>query len=112
MEELVKFWPIIVYITGLFFTVVGTCISLTLWITSKLNRQDAERTVLKEVILKEVRDKHEQHNNNMFLIVSGLKDTINSFGNRLTRLETIVIRNGRSSRQRDPEPPHEFDQTE
>ncbi len=90
MESLLRFWPLLAFITGLFFSGLGVAVGLTMWILGKLMEQDARRIELKESILVEIRERHHTLQSGMDQRNAIVLERLDAVGNRVTRVETIL----------------------
>ncbi len=97
MQTFLTFWPVLVFILGLWFGGLGLAVGLTMWIMGQLARQDGSRIELKEVVLKEIRDKSDALRSHMDHQHDQMWSKINDLGNRLTRVETKLRVNGHVS---------------
>lgn len=92
--------PVIVFISGLFFTGLGVAVGLTLWIMGKLTEQDAKRIELKESILLEMRNRESalltelrERHKSVTSHIDDLRQEVSGLGDRLTRVETMINAN-------------------
>jgi|GEM_PF-2489871 hypothetical protein len=88
MQTFLNFWPVLVFILGLWFGGLGLAVGLTMWIMGQLARQDGSRIELKEILLKEIRATSDGLRSHMDRQHDQMWSKINDLGNRLTRVET------------------------
>lgn len=105
VEVLLHYWPLVAFIVGLFFSGLVVAIALTMWIMGKLGEQDIRRDLVKEIILKEVRERHHTTMSGMDMrqaltteAIEEVKDKIAVLDGKMIRIETLVL-NGSAKHQ-------------
>ena len=83
---ILTYWPILVFITSLFFGGLGVAVGLTMWVMGRLSEQDARRIELKEALLLEIR----QGNRIIFEKLDALNERHYQLTNRVSVLETTI----------------------
>lgn len=96
MADAFHYWPVFVFIAGLFSTGVGIAVALTMWIMGRLAEQDSRRVEMKDLVLSEIRDlehaiagRFDTQRTCIGEKFGALQSDVNELMNRMVRVETV-----------------------
>jgi len=96
VEAALDIWPVVAGLTAAFFTGMVTSVSITLWLSNRLNKQDKERAEMKEQLVEVIRaTRHSLYGriDQQYVIdekMDSMQAEIRELGERVTRLEATV----------------------
>jgi len=83
-----EFLPLVIFIGSLYVGSLGLATGLSMWIMGRLAEQDAKRTEIKEILLREIRDNGLSLQDHMDKQHAAIWDKVNDLTTRVTRVET------------------------